>query len=225
MNTINNLIIKDLLALKAYKKIIITVFIMAFIFTFLGFIDSEMANVTYAGIALPISVLGGLANSILYEEEKANADSYILTFPVTRKDIVLSKYLYNIVLIIIGLIVVLFISVLCKIFFPLNILKVISVVTIFSSVTNLMFILKTPFVYKYGTEKANNILMIFLFAVLSIVPVILLTIKSFDPNFENLVGILSDFIPYVPIFSITLIVILNIISYKKSYKIYYKKEF
>lgn len=224
MNTINKLIIKDILALKSYNRIITTMLIMAVIFTFLGFVDKEMINVTYAGIALPISVLGGLANSILYEEEKANSDSYILTFPVTRKDVVLAKYLFNIALIIMGLIIVMIISFICKIFFPLNLTRVISVVTIFSSATNLFFILKAPFVYKFGTEKANNILMIILFAILSIAPVILLGIKSIDPTFEKTVEILSSLIPYIPLFGTILIVLFNYISYKSSYKIYLKKE-
>ena len=103
MDTIKRLIIKDLLALKSYKRLITMVFGMAIVFTFLGFYDKQMAMVTYTGLALPISILGGLANTILYEEEKANSDAFILTFPVNRKDIVLGKYLLNITLLLIGI--------------------------------------------------------------------------------------------------------------------------
>ena len=96
MNVIKKLIIKDIIALKAYKKLITMTFIMAVFFTFIGFIDKKMEYVTYAGIALPISVLGGLASSVLYEEEKANADSYIMTFPLNRKNIV-KNYVNNLI--------------------------------------------------------------------------------------------------------------------------------
>ena len=34
----------------------------------------KMEMVTYVGITLPISILGGLASSILYEEEKATEE-------------------------------------------------------------------------------------------------------------------------------------------------------
>lgn len=225
MDIIKRLIIKDFLALKSYKRLILTTLIMSIVFTFLGFIDKEMETVTYVGITLPISILGGLANSILYEEEKANSDSYILTFPVTRKDIVLGKYLYNVALILTGSIIVLTTSLICKLLLPLNIVRVLFIMIIFGSFSNLLFVVKTPLVYKYGTEKANNILMIILFAVLSIVPVILLGIKSIDPEFNNTVEILSKFISYVPLLGLIAIILLNYISYKRSCKIYLNKEF
>lgn len=225
MNTIKNLIIKDILALKAYDKLIYTSLGMALVFTFLGFFDPAMSKVTYAGIALPVSVLGSLSSSILYEEEKANADSYMLTFPVTRKDVVLGKYLYNLTLIGLGIVAIAIIAAICIIFCPLSISNVILITILFGSATNLLFIIKTPLVYKYGTEKANNIFMIILFAILSLAPVILLTIKSIDPDYKNSVSILTGMLPYIPVVSIILLIIFNIISYKISYKIYMKKEF
>ena len=67
--------------------------------------------------------------------------------------------------------------------------------------------------------------MIILFAILSLAPVILLTIKSIDPDYKNSVSILTGMLSYIPVVSITLLIIFNIISYKISYKIYMKKEF
>lgn len=224
MNIIKKLIIKDIIALKSYKKLIISMFIMAVFFTFLGFIDKKMEYVTYAGIALPISVLGGLAGSVIYEEEKANSDSYIMTFPVNRRDIILSKYMFNLVLIFAGATVVSLISIVCKMFLPLDIPKTLYVMLVFGGCTNLLFILKTPLVYKYGTEKANNIFMIILFAILSIAPVILLFIQKNDPNFTYTTDILSRYIQFIPLVAFILLVIFNIISYKKSYKIYLNKQ-
>ena len=225
MDTIKRLIIKDLLALKSYKRLITIVFSLAIIFTFLGFFDKEMAMVTYTGLALPISVLGGLANTILYEEEKANSDSFILTFPVNRKDIVLGKYLFNITLLLIGIIFVVILGFICKLLLPLNVGTTFIIAASFTCATNLLFVLKTPFTYKYGTEKANNIFMVILFAILSIVPVILLSIKSIDPDFKVTVEILSNFIPYLPLIIILGMILINIISFNISYKIYLKKEF
>ena len=225
MDTIRRLIIKDLLALKSYKRLITIVFSLAVIFTFLGFFDKEMAMVTYTGLALPISVLGGLANTILYEEEKANSDSFILTFPVNRKDIVLGKYLFNITLLLIGIVFVIILGTICKLLLPLNVGTTFLIAASFTCATNLLFVLKTPFTYKYGTEKANNIFMVILFAILSIVPVILLSIKSVDPGFKITVEILSNFIPYLPLIITLSMILINIISFNISYKIYLKKEF
>lgn len=224
MDIIKRLIIKDFIALKSYKRLIITTLVMSIIFTFLGFFDKEMEMVTYVGITLPISILGGLASSILYEEEKANSDSYILTFPVTKKDVVLGKYLFNISLIIVGFIIVLITSLICKIFLPLHLLRTLLLMVIFGSATNLLFVLKTPFVYKYGTEKANSILLILLFAILSILPVLFISLKSIDPEYKNTIDILNNFMPYIPIIGIILIILFNYISYRRSYKIYLKKE-
>lgn len=224
MNIIKRLIIKDFIALKSYKRLIITALIMSIVFTFLGFFDKQMEMVTYVGITLPISILGGLASSILYEEEKANSDSYILTFPVTKKDVVLGKYLFNIFLIITGFIIVLITSLICKIFLPLNLLRTLFLMIVFGGATNLLFALKTPFVYKYGTEKANSILLIILFAVLSILPVLLISLKSIDPDYKNTIDILNNYISYIPIISIILIILFNYISYKRSYNIYSKRE-
>lgn len=225
MDTIKRLIIKDLLALKSYKRLITMVFGMAIVFTFLGFYDKQMAMVTYTGLALPISILGGLANTILYEEEKANSDAFILTFPVNRRDIVLGKYLLNITLLLIGILFVLILGTICKLILPLNIGTTFLISSTFTCATNLLFIMKTPLVYKYGTEKANNIFMIILFAILSVAPVILLSIKSIDPKFETTTEILSSFIPYLPIIIILVMILLNLISFNISYKIYLKKEF
>ena len=67
--------------------------------------------------------------------------------------------------------------------------------------------------------------MIILFAILSIAPVILISIKSIDPKFETTSEILSGFIPYLPIIIILVMILLNVISFNTSYKIYLKKEF
>ena len=225
MNIIKKLVMKDFLAFKAYKKIIISSIIMSIFFIIIGFADEEMEMVTYAGMALPVSILGGLSNSIMYEEEKANSDSYMLTFPVDRKYVVLSKYIHNILAIFSGIIIVLFIVLLSSLFLPINFIDSLLIILMFSIITNFIYIVKAPFVYKYSTEKANNILLLLMFLILSVISLSLTWLETIDPKFNHTIQLLTPLVSYIPVICFISIIIFNYISYKISYKIYRNKEF
>ena len=102
MSIINGLITKDLLQLKSYRKTLI-VFILIFVF-------AGLAQETTKGVGFMITVMlilgfGMFGMATFNYDEQSKADGYILTFPVTKKEILLSKYILIIGMIIIGAIV------------------------------------------------------------------------------------------------------------------------
>ena len=87
MNNIKGLLVKDILQLKSYKKTLIF-FIIIFILT-------SISNDGRIGSALIIMLTLGFGMfsiaSFSYDETN-KADKFILTLPLTKKEVVLSKY-------------------------------------------------------------------------------------------------------------------------------------
>ena len=98
MNKIKGLIIKDLLQLKSYAKTII-IFSIIFILTSL---NSEDANAMEMLILMMTLGFGMLGIASFSYDELAKANKYIITFPITKKEIVLSKYILEFMLLLIG---------------------------------------------------------------------------------------------------------------------------
>lgn len=223
--TLYNLIKKDFIALVNYKRLIYISIILAIFFAFLGFYDSTLNDITYVGIVLPVTLIGGLASTVISEEEKALSDSYILTMPVTKVSIIKAKFLYSYSLILTGLIISFLIYLITSLFFNIKLMEVLTMSISFSLLTNVFFIIRTPLIYKYGTEKTNTIIMLFFFALLALAPVLLIFINSIDHDFENTVNILSYLMDYIYLIVIILTIFCNYLSYVISKKIYLKKEF
>ena len=89
MNRIKGLIIKDLLQLKTYRK---TLILFIFVFVVSGMqqetMDSAMSMITI----MLILVFGMVGIGTFSYDEMAKADRYILTLPLTRKEVVRAKY-------------------------------------------------------------------------------------------------------------------------------------
>ena len=98
MNILKGLIIKDLLQLKSYKKTLI-MFIMIFLITSLT--QENVEDVSMLIIMLTLG-FGMFSIATFNYDEQAKADRYILTLPLTKKDIVLSKYILVICSTIVG---------------------------------------------------------------------------------------------------------------------------
>ena len=87
MNQIKGLILKDLLQLKSYKKTLI-VFIIVFVATSIA--QENTKNILIVMMTLG---LGMFSIATFSYDEMAKADKYLLTLPVTKKDIVMAKYI------------------------------------------------------------------------------------------------------------------------------------
>ncbi len=88
MKAIKGLIIKDLQNIKSYK---LTILIFIVIFSMTSFVDASTS--TYLPVFMTVC-FGMLAISSFSYDNLANSDRYLLTLPITRKDIVKARYFY-----------------------------------------------------------------------------------------------------------------------------------
>ena len=90
MNVIKGLITKDILQLKTYKKTLI-IFIVIFTLTSISG-EGGIGNM----LAIMLTLGFGMFSMASFNYDELNkADRYILTLPLTKKEVVLSKYILD----------------------------------------------------------------------------------------------------------------------------------
>lgn len=204
------LIIKDILNLKRQAKLIGA---FAILYTIMAFYMND-TNFISGIIILMCSMFS--ISSFAYDD-LAKWDKYALSMPVSRKDVVMSKYTLTFILAFSGaflsLIISFLVSVINKIQFNtkeqlLITLSIVGVSLVFTSIL-------TPLIYKFGTEKARLMII-----VVAVIPTVLFNIISNAgiqmPSQETLTTL-----GYIAPFTIIAIVI---VSYFISVSIYQKKE-
>ena len=221
MNVIKGLIIKDILQLKSYKKTLI-VFILIFTLT-----SISGNNGTGNMLAIILTLGFGMFSMASFNYDELNkADRYILTFPLTKRQVVLSKYILvigstligSVLGIILGLVVTFVINKQA-----LNIEELIS--TGLGGILGISFIeaIQIPCIYKWGAEKGRIQMVIVTASVALLVGVIILIGKRFGIQFE-ICNFFEMFSGFLPLIFIVVTIAMYYISYKVAYKIYEKKE-
>ena len=221
------LITKDLLQLKSYPKTLI-IFMIIFIFVSLEPKNSSMDEILIIMMTLGLGMFGMATFSY---DEMAKADKYILTFPLTKKEIVLSKYILAIALTILGavlgMIMSLAVSIIMKKALP-NIIDMISIALGGVFGISLVESIQIPCIYKMGAEKGR----IYMFLITAIIAFLAGGIIFFGEklssnhilnSFLNIVNIGLEL--FLPLILLVFIITIYYISFKISYKIYLKKEF
>ncbi len=99
MNVIKGLVIKDLLQLKSYKRTI-TVFMITFILVSL--VQQSEGNIRNMPVLLMVLGFSMFSIASFSYDEMAKSDRYILSLPIIKKEVVLSKYVFIIGSTIIG---------------------------------------------------------------------------------------------------------------------------
>lgn len=218
MNKIKGLIIKDLLQLKAYKKNFI---LSLAIYVALIYFNRDSQDIAFIGISMITFLFSLYAISTFNYDEKANTDKFILTMPLSRNTIVLSKYIFLIISIIVGIILGILI---CYIMSLLNIINLIAAKDIVIYFMGLIFALslmqciQLPCIYKYGAEKGRMQIYIIMMIIFVLIGAIYYLFPKIDLGFMNK---LENIIPFI----LMVIIILNYyLSYKISCKIYNKKD-
>ena len=219
------LIIKDLLQLKSYLRSLII-----FMFIFIC-VSLEPKNTNIDGILTIMMTLGlGMFGIATFSyDEMAKANKYILTFPITKKEIVLSKYILQFILTLTGAILGTLLSVIISLILNKEIPNFTDLVSIalggMVGIGLVESIQMTCF-YKFGAEKGRIYMFMITIAVAFICGGIFMLgekiVNNFSINLSSINNILEVFFPLV---LIGLIVFEYFISYKISYKIYSKKEF
>lgn len=213
------LIIKDILNLRNYMKQLILVFIF---FVAYGIF---LKNGVFVGSMITLMLSMQVITTMSYDEY-AKWDKYALTMNVNRKDIVLSKYVFFIMSIIIGIVVGIISSSLINIISDSNIgIDEILVTSIMvPCVFAILFCIIIPIVFKVGVEKARVVMMAIFFT-----PTILgfiifkMAEKANIPMPDE--ATLDMIFKFGLIGLIVLTVVFIFISYKISLSIYNKKEF
>lgn len=154
MNVIKGLITKDILQLKNYKKTLI-VFILIFTLTSISEktgVENMLAIILTLGFGM-----FSMASFNYYELNKT--DRYILTLPLTKRQVILSKYILVICSTIIGSIIGIILGCIVTLVinkqFP-NIGELISVGLGGIFGIGLIQAIQIPCVYKWGAKKKQN---------------------------------------------------------------------
>ena len=223
MNTIKGLMIKDLLQMKSYKKTLL-IFIVVFILTAMSNEDiSSFIQILTVMITLVFGMVGIATFSY---DQMSKADKYILTLPLSKKEVVKSKYIFTICSSLIGAVLGLIISLIIAIVIKnqnINIEDMIS--TVLGGILGIGIIeaIQIPCIYKWGAEKGRIQIYIIALVIALIAGGIVYVGEKMNINIpiNNILDILNNLLPYILLVTI---VVIYYVSYKISYKIYSKKE-
>ena len=222
MNTIKGLLIKDLYVFRNFKGNII---FSACMFIFLIAMGSMRTDIFTVGSILFLIFFGMNSISAFSYDENALSDKYLLSLPITRKDIVLSKYLFiflnSFISIVVGILVSFIITILVrgKVSNAGDSLRICFLA--FTSVSFLMCA-NIPCIYKWGVEKGRMqsviIPALFIFLIGIFGSLLLVLFPNLYLNLDLLY--LFKISPYI---CLALNILFYIISYLISYKIFHKK--
>lgn len=221
MNVIKGLITKDILQLKSYKRTLI-IFIIIFTLTSISG-EGGIGNI----LAIMLTLGFGMFSMASFNYDETNkADRYILTLPLTKKEVVLSKYILVICSTVIGSIIGMILSYIITFTISKqmpNIEEIISVGLGGILGIGLVEGIQIPCVYKWGAEK-GRIQMVIVTAIVGLLAggIIFIGEKAnIQLPANNILNILNTFLPLI---FIGLTIIIYYVSYRVAYKIYDKKE-
>ena len=221
MNVVKGLITKDILQLKTYKRTLI-IFIVIFTLTSIsgeGGIGKMLAIMLTLGF-------GMFSMASFNYDELNKADRYILTLPLTKKQVVLSKYILVICSTVIGSIIGITLGVILTFAINKQVPNIEELISVgLGSVLGIGLIeaIQIPCVYKWGAEK-GRIQMVIVTALVALLAggIIFIGEKAnIQLPANNILNILNTFLPLI---FIGLTIIIYYISYKVAYKIYDRKE-
>ena len=222
---IKGLLKKDLYNLASYK----TTLIIIVIFCGMAIIGTDAI---YWGSVVIGIIVGMISLSTFSYDEMAKSNRYILTLPVTRKEIVLEKYILAIGATILGSLLgfalTLIIGNIMNYVRPDNVIDI-NIDTLLATTIGGLFgvsliqAIQIPSIFKWGAEKGRIQMFIILFVLALIGAGVGFLIKEsgLSVDIAKLESVLKNFGLFL---LVLLSFIIYFISYKISYKIYKNKE-
>ena len=222
---IKGLLKKDLYNLASYK----TSLIIVVLFCGIAIIGTDAI---YWGSVVIGIIVGMISLSTFSYDEMAKSNRYILTLPVTRKEIVLEKYILAIGATILGsllgFVLTLLIGNIMNYVRPDNVIDI-NIDTLLATTIGGLFgvsliqAIQIPSIFKWGAEKGRIQMFIVLFVLALIGAGVGFLIKEsgLSVDIEKLESVLKNFGLFL---LVLLSFIIYFISYKISYKIYKNKE-
>jgi ABC-type transport system involved in multi-copper enzyme maturation permease subunit len=161
-------------------------------------------------------------------DEFYNTESYTLSFPLSRKQIVLSKFVFTLIMLVIssyiGLVIYFLIHLIIN---PgekglnLDMLKMFFMLELSALVVDSVFY---PVIYKFGCEKSRLVMMSIVMLLLGVASILSVSINVFHAD-VNLAGAMN-FVQTYGVYVLTGLVILFLIgSYFLSIKFYKRKDY
>lgn len=221
MSKIKGLLIKDLLQLKSYKK---TLLIFMIIFAFSAI--SEENGVSVMLITMITLGFGMFSMASFSYDETSKADRYILTLPITKKEVVLAKYILAIGFTIIGSIIGILLTFIIAFAFQKEIPNLQEMISLgLGGILGISFIeaIQIPCIYKWGAERGRMQMLI----VTAIVALLIGGLFFLGEKLNIALpteGELATFNTFIPFILVGAIVLIYFISYKVAYRIYSNKE-
>lgn len=220
MNIIKGLITKDLLQLKSYRKSLV-IFILIFVLTGIEQGIEEMGG--YISIMLTLA-FGMFSIATFSYDEQAKADRYIMTLPLTRKEIVLSKYVLIMLSTIVGAILGIIVS---SAIVYLNLKSLPDIQELISMAIGGIFgigiveAIQVPCIYKLGAERGRVQIFIVIAIIAFIFGGIFFLGEKMSINLPIDLNLINQFMPMI---LVVVTLLMYYISYRISCKIYSKKE-
>ena len=206
------LVKKDLLMIKGNMRQVILFLV---VFLILAFQENNIIVIVPVFVSMIVFI-----TTFSYDEYN-KWDAYAISLPVSRKNIVKAKYVASIILWAIALLVTVVITGIMGLFEQnLNYFEMFGMILgcVFSIV--LLEAIMFPLIFKFGVEKGRIGLFVGVFAIAGLLGFIFTGI-----DLENATGFIEIFNKYYYILIPLVAVILLVISYFVSKKIYLKKEF
>ena len=206
------LVKKDLLMIKGNIRQVILFLV---VFLVLAFQENNIIVIVPVFVSMIVFI-----TTFSYDEYN-KWDAYAISLPVSRKNIVKAKYVASIILWAIALLVTVVITGIMGLFEQnLNYFEMFGMILgcVFSIV--LLEAIMFPLIFKFGVEKGRIGLFVGVFAIAGLLGFIFTGI-----DLENATGFIEIFNKYYYILIPLVAVILLVISYFVSKKIYLKKEF
>ncbi len=203
------LILKDFLNLRKYSR---SVFLVLAFYVLYG-VMLDNASFIVGMISLLFTMMA--ITSFSYDD-LAKWDKYALSLPVTRKEMVLSKYILAVILAIAGALLAFASSIiLSAIKTPVGITEQLAVTYVLFAISIIFVSILLPLIYKFGVEK-SRIMILLVFAVPAAIVFVLGNVGFKLPTESQLMTLLyaSPFI----------IIAVFAISYLISYSVYKKKD-
>ena len=206
------LVKKDLLMIKGNIRQVILFLV---VFLVLAFQENNIIVIVPVFVSMMVFI-----TTFSYDEYN-KWDAYAISLPVSRKNIVKAKYVASIILWAIALLVTVVITGIMGLFEQnINYFEMFGMILgcVFSIV--LLEAIMFPLIFKFGVEKGRIGLFVGVFAIAGLLGFIFTGI-----DLENATGFIEIFNKYYYILIPLAAVILLVISYFVSKKIYLKKEF
>ena len=206
------LIEKDFLLIKSNVKLIV---LMLFVFSIMA-IQGQF-DISFV---VPFIMVMIFMSTFSYDEYN-KWDAYAITIPNGRKNIVKSKYIASLILVVVSIIITFLLNyIIGLVNSNLDFDKFISTLSGTAFATILVLSIMYPFIFKFGIEKGRIGMFVITFAIVGIVG---LFSKYVKVDFSN--NLITIFNNYWFIFLPIVLLAMLLISYNVSKKIYMKKEF